>query len=46
MMSFELINHLIGLHLDDFKWLKPEILTEAKKFSNDDHNHFDDFVED
>lgn len=43
LISFELNKRLTNLHLGNFKWLKPEILTEArKKISNDD---LDDFVE-
>ncbi|CAI9280263.1 unnamed protein product [Lactuca saligna] len=43
LISFKLNKHLTDLHLDDSKWLKPEILTKAEKFSNDD---LTDFVED
>ena len=43
LISFELSKRLTDLHLDDFKWLKPEILTEIEKFSND---NLDDFIED
>ncbi|CAI9300137.1 unnamed protein product [Lactuca saligna] len=43
LISFEHSKHLVDLHLDDFNWLKPEILTEAETFSNDD---LDDSIKD
>lgn len=38
LISFEISKRMDDIHLDDFKWLKPEILTKAEKFSNEDYD--------
>lgn len=38
LISLKLSKCLVDLHLDEFKWLKPKIMTEVENFSNDDYD--------